>query len=309
MSYITIGKEFDQGKIAPVLCVKNDTFEKLHIEGDRFLLIVLFKGQLSFSCNHKVVTATAPAFLCFSEEHDPILLENSNAECVSIYFHPQFLNVNMTFERVRAHEYDDAAHAHDLFLLKPFLNGACVVPIAMGQLEHIAVACDGMVCELTEQRDWYWSCRGRSYFMEIIIALERMYGFGNDISALTAVVSDARLRAALLYIESHYAQKIVLEDVVRASGLNRTSLAALMKDETGNTVMQYVMSYRIMMAKKQLRFTEVPIKDIAVRCGFKTVPHFTRVFKAQTGLSPADFRKKAVQKRKEDFANAVDSTG
>lgn len=30
--------------------------------------------------------------------------------------------------------------------------------------------------ELTEQRDWYRSCRGRSYFMEIIIALERMFG-------------------------------------------------------------------------------------------------------------------------------------
>ena len=35
--------------------------------------------------------------------------------------------------------------------------------------------------------------------------------------------------------------------------------------------------------------------------GFKTVQHFSRVFKAQTGTTPAEFRKNAVQKRKDDF--------
>ena len=43
------------------------------------------------------------------------------------------------------------------------------------------------------------------------------------------------------------------------------------------------------------------IKDIANMTGFKTVQHFSRVFKSQTGATPAEFRKSAVQKRKDDL--------
>ena len=59
------------------------------------------------------------------------------------------------------------------------------------------------------------------------------------------------------------------------------------------------MQYRITIAKKQLAFTDVPIKDIASMVGFKTVQHFNRIFKEITGTPPAEFRKTSVQKRKD----------
>ena len=61
-------------------------------------------------------------------------------------------------------------------LLRPLTDKAYVVPIAEAQLEKITQAAGFMQEELQNKRDLYWSCRGRSYFMEIIIALERMYG-------------------------------------------------------------------------------------------------------------------------------------
>lgn len=79
------------------------------------------------------------------------------------------------------------------------------------------------------------------------------------------------------------------------------TLTALMKEELGCTAIEYLMKYRITVAEKQLEFTSVPIKDIANMLGFKTVQHFSRVFKAQTGTTPAEFRKSAMQKRKDDF--------
>lgn len=74
-----------------------------------------------------------------------------------------------------------------------------------------------------------------------------------------------------------------------------------MKKETGGTVMEHLMNYRISVAKKQLAFTEVPIKDISAHCGFKTVQHFSRVFKVRTNSTPANFRKEAVQRRKSEI--------
>ena len=104
-----------------------------------------------------------------------------------------------------------------------------------------------------------------------------------------------------MYIENRFDESVTLPDIAKAAGMNPTTLTALMKEEPGLTAIEYLMKYRITFAKKQLEFTSVPIKDIANMTGFKTVQHFSRVFKAQTDATPAEFRKSTVQKRKEEI--------
>ena len=306
MRHITVGRKYNEGKVAKIECVRNDRFQNIDIKDKCFLLIILNAGKLEFKGENERLYAAAPAFICFDETADPVLISKQKAQYTCIYFHPEFLNVNMSFEMLRKKDYGDIASTHDLFLLKPFTDKAYVVPIAEAQLEKITQAAEFMQEELKNQRDWYWSCRGRSYFMEIIIALERMYGligYGvtHQKSDNTPIIKNAKLRDAVLYIESRFDESITLPDIAKAAGMNHTTLTALMKEELGLTAIEYLMKYRITVAEKQLEFTSVPIKDIANMTGFKTVQHFSRVFKAQTGTTPAEFRKNAVQKRKDDF--------
>ena len=306
MRHITVGRKYGEGKVAKIECVRNDRFQNIDIKDKCFLLIILNAGKLEFKVENEQFYAAAPAFICFDETADPVLISKQKAQYTCIYFHPEFLNVNMSFEMLRKKEYVDIASTHDLFLLKPFTNKAYVVPIAEAQLEKITQAAGYMQEELQNQRDWYWSCRGRSYFMEIIIALERMYGligYGvtHQKSDNTPIIKNAKLRDAVLYIESRFDESITQPDIAKAAGMNHTTLTALMKEELGLTAIEYLMKYRITVAEKQLEFTSVPIKDIANMTGFKTVQHFSRVFKSQTGATPAEFRKNAVQKRKDDF--------
>ena len=306
MRHITVGRKYNEGKVAKIECVKNDRLQNIDIKDKCFLLIILTAGKLEFNVENERLYAAAPAFICFDETADPMLISKQKAQYTCIYFHPEFLNVNMSFEMLRKKDYGDIASTHDLFLLKPFTDKAYVVPIAEAQLEKITQAAEFMQEELQNQRDWYWSCRGRSYFMEIIIALERMYGligYGvtHQKSDNTPIIKNAKLRDAVLYIESRFDESITLPDIAKAAGMNHTTLTALMKEELGLTAIEYLMKYRITVAKKQLEFTSVPIKDIANMTGFKTVQHFSRVFKAQNGTTPAEFRKNAVQKRKDDF--------
>ena len=304
MQHVTIGKNYNKSKIALVECIKNDKLEGINIKDNYFLLIILSKGRLEFNIGGQKITTTAPAFLCFDESENPVLISKTKAQYTCIYFHPTFLNVNMTFELLRSNSYNDIASTHDMFLLKPFINNEYVIPIIDTGVEKIETSAEYMAKELTEQRDWYWSCRGRSYFMEIIIALERMYGlmgYGltHKKSDTTPIIKNPKLRDAVLYIESHYGDSITLSDISANAGINHTTLTALMKEELGCTAIEYLMQYRITIAKKQLGFTDVPIKDIANMVGFKTVPHFNRIFKEITGATPAEFRKSAVQKRKD----------
>ena len=306
MEYITVGRKYNEGKIALAECHKNDNLKNIYIKGKCFLLIILTKGRLKFGVGGEAVTAVAPAFLCFDETENPVLLSKSKANYTCIYFHPKFLNINMTFELLRSQKYGDIASTHDMFMLKPFTDKAYVIPIADTQVEIIEHSANCMMEELEEQRDWYWSCRGRSYFMEIIIALERMYGLiGYGITHQTSdnapIIKNPKLRDAVLYIEGHYGENITLSDISANAGINHTTLTALMKEELGCTAIEYLTKYRITVSKKQLAFTEVPIKDIANMVGFKTVQHFNRIFKEITGTTPAQFRKSAVKNRKEEL--------
>lgn len=306
MKHITVGREFNRGKIAFVECVKNGPLENIEIKNKCFLLILLTSGKLEFSVGENTVSASAPSFICFDETEDPVLLKNTAAKYICIYFHPKYLNVNMCFGLLRSKSYGDIASVHDMFMLKPFIDKVYVIPIRQTGAEKIEASAEYMQKELSEQRDWYWSCRGRSYFMEIIIALERMYGLmgymvdGSSADSAPAVESPL-LREAILYIESHYGENLTLSDISLGAGLNRTTLTYLMKKELGCTVMEYLMNHRISVAKKQLAFTEVPIKDITAMVGFKTVQHFGRVFKAKTEMTPAEFRRNAVERRRREI--------
>ncbi len=306
MEHITVGRKYNEGKVAFVECVKNGSLDNINIKGKCFLLIILTKGNLEFKIDGEKVTATAPSFLCFDEKENPVFLSRSNARYTLVYFHPKFLNINMTFEFLRSKNYSDIATIHDMFMLKPFLDKAYVIPIADTQVERIEQSANYMLEELTEQRDFYWSCRGRSYFMEIIIALERMYGligYGltQQKSDNAPIIKNPKLRDVVLFIESHYGDSITLSDISANAGINHTTLTALTKEELGCTAIEYLMQYRVTIAKKQLAFTDVPIKDISNMVGFKTVQHFNRIFKQITGTTPAEFRKVAVKKRKDEI--------
>ena len=306
MRHITVGRKYNEGKVAKIECVKNGDLKSIDIKNKCFLLIILSSGKMEFSAGDERVSAVAPAFICFDEQENPALVSKRQAEYTCIYFHPEFLNINMTFEALRSENYGDIASTHDLFLLKPFTDKAYVVPIVEAQLEKITQAAEFMQEELQNQRDWYWSCRGRSYFMEIIITLERMYGligYGvtHQKSDNTPIIKNAKLRDAVLYIESRFDESITLPDIAKAAGMSHTTLTALMKEELGLTAIEYLMKYRITVAKKQLKFTSVPIKDIANMVGFKTVQHFNRIFKEITGTTPAEFRKAAVKKQKDEI--------
>lgn len=72
-----------------------------------------------------------------------------------------------------------------------------------------------------------------------------------------------------------------------------TSVSTLnrrLKNMSGLTSTTYIRNRRILMAKRLLETTDKAISEIEVQCGFNTSGHFSRVFKAETGFSPLDYR-------------------
>ena len=300
----TVGRRYDIGRLAPVQCVTNDTLKDIDIKDNCFLLLILREGTARFRVGGKSFEATAPCFVCFDEREEPRLTKKLGLKCDAVYFHPSFLNVNMTFKLVHSEKYKHLAVSHDLFLLRPFTDGErYVFPLFDEHGDGVRRLFRSLDNELREQRDWYWSCRSRSYFMEMILLLERAYGFFGQEGPDTSVsgIEDPHLKDAVVYIESNYQGSVTLESIKKAASLNHSTLTELFKREFGVTPTGYLWNYRVEVAKKHLEFTNLPLKDIAAQCGFKTLPHFVRKFSELTGVTPSDFREAAVAERKAAF--------
>ena len=117
----------------------------------------------------------------------------------------------------------------------------------------------------------------------------------------TETVTNRHLKKAVIFMESHYHETLRLADISTAAALNHSTLTELFHRELHTTPMDYLWNYRICVAKKHLEFTNLPIKDIALRCGFKTAQHFSRKFETTTGQTPTAFRAHALQSRKSAF--------
>ena len=94
------------------------------------------------------------------------------------------------------------------------------------------------------------------------------------------------------YIREHLSCDIRLEDIAKAVHLHPAYCCSLFKKETGVTIIEYINTSRIELAKKFLRSADVVIGDIPELCGFTNYKYFARVFKKSTGLSPSAYRKK-----------------
>lgn len=299
----TTGREYNIGKTVSVQCIKNDDLSDIEIKERCFLMLIIREGSAYFKVGESFFEAIAPSIVCFDESETPKLLRGCPV-CDSIYFCPTFLNVNMTFSRMRSGDYKSLASTHDMFILKPFTDRSrYVFPIFDEYLDTVYRLFSRMEEELRVQSDWYWSCRSRSYFIELMLLLERTYGFMGQDGGDDAVckVSNPHLKKAVIYIDGNYGDSITLEDIVRVTSLNHTTLTRLFRDELGTTPIEYLWNRRILSAKKFLGFTDLPIKEIAARCGFKTPQHFSRRFEAATGSNPGRFRSEAVAKRKQAF--------
>ena len=105
----------------------------------------------------------------------------------------------------------------------------------------------------------------------------------------------------MIYIENHYYEDISLRDIVHAASSNHSTLTQVFKNELGMTAMDYLWHYRIKVACKHLAFTQLSVKEIQIRCGFKTLQHFCRKFEEIMGTTATAYRTDALQKRKDAF--------
>ena len=92
------------------------------------------------------------------------------------------------------------------------------------------------------------------------------------------------------YIRENVHDEISNTELGAIFGYHPFYISKMLKDKRGITLHQYVISYRIKCAKRLLECTDRAIADIADQTGFTDASYFTKIFKAQFGMTPKEYR-------------------
>ncbi|TCK85564.1 AraC family transcriptional regulator [Albibacterium bauzanense] len=114
-------------------------------------------------------------------------------------------------------------------------------------------------------------------------------------SALDSV-EQARINPVMAYIVDNFNDKISLDKAAEIAHMTPNAFCKFFKKVTRKTFVQMVLAYRLNYARQKLIQTDKPISEISFESGFGDVSHFYKMFKAETKLSPLNYRKKFMQR-------------
>ena len=99
-----------------------------------------------------------------------------------------------------------------------------------------------------------------------------------------------RIVAARQLIDERWREKLTLDDIARACGLNRTKLTRGFRDLYACTISDAIAEQRLGGARQLLLASDLPISSIGYRCGYLNNASFTRAFSRRFGEAPSQMR-------------------
>lgn len=99
------------------------------------------------------------------------------------------------------------------------------------------------------------------------------------------------LARAQEFLQANYTRSVGLQEVADAAGVHPTHLARVFRRHHRCTLGAWVRRLRIEAARRQLAEGEMPLADIALAAGFADQSHFSRLFRAATGVTPTHYRR------------------
>jgi two-component system response regulator YesN len=94
------------------------------------------------------------------------------------------------------------------------------------------------------------------------------------------------------YIRENCSSDISNTEIGAIFGYHPFYVSSMLKEKRGITLKQYIISYRLRLAKGMLELTDKPTQEIAEECGFTDSSYFAKSFKAAFGMTPKEYRNK-----------------
>lgn len=103
---------------------------------------------------------------------------------------------------------------------------------------------------------------------------------------------DGLVHSAMTYLNEHYASPDVsLSELAAVLGISPSQLSRRFRTVRGITPVAYLRDLRLQKARELLTETDHTLQVVAEQTGYRSAFYLSRVFSAQTGQSPSEYRR------------------
>ena len=95
----------------------------------------------------------------------------------------------------------------------------------------------------------------------------------------------------LKYIDNNYMYDISLDQLADVAGYSKYHFSRIFKQYNSMSYLQYINARRTKAAELLLMEPDIPITEVEMRSGFKSLTTFNRIFKEIKHCTPTDFKK------------------
>lgn len=96
---------------------------------------------------------------------------------------------------------------------------------------------------------------------------------------------------AIRFMQDNLSNAITLDNIAQSAHLSTSFFSRKFREDTGYAPIEYFNHLRIQKACQLLHFSDLRVNEVAAQLGIDDPFYFSRLFKKQMGLSPAQYRK------------------
>lgn len=116
-------------------------------------------------------------------------------------------------------------------------------------------------------------------------------GVVERMSTHVMAVDDPLLVQVMEYIHEHACKRMSIDELTEGLDVSRRTLEVRFKRRFGHTLHDEIRRVQMRLARRLLQDTDIPVPEVAKRCGFGDYTRFISVFGSVAGTSPGRYRK------------------
>jgi transcriptional regulator GlxA family with amidase domain len=160
-----------------------------------------------------------------------------------------------------------------------------------GRLFTAAGAAAGMDLALALVEDDLGAAAATTVARLLTMAVRRDGGQAQlSVQLASQLATRPSIREVVAWIRADPSRDLSIAELRRRAAMSERNFARVFRQETGMTPAEFVETTRVDAAQRLLRETALPLKSIAVECGFGSTDALRRAFVRRQGLTPASYR-------------------
>lgn len=111
------------------------------------------------------------------------------------------------------------------------------------------------------------------------------------IADISMITRDSAVFKARQFLDGRLKERFSLEEAAQAVSVSTRTLLRHFQEALGMTPLSYLQKRRVERACQLLEVSQFDMPTILQQCGYEDASAFRRVFRAETGMTPADYRR------------------